>query len=102
MPPTRDSSRQFVGALRAAFPDFRYEILGQWQDGGTHVFYVEATGTMSGDFMGMPASGKAATWREAHIARVADSKLAEHWAVVDQLGMLQQLGFVPPMDAPPS
>jgi hypothetical protein len=29
-----------------------------------------------------------------HIVRVRDGKLVEHWAVVDELGMLQQLGFI--------
>jgi predicted ester cyclase len=26
---------------------------------------------------------------------MAGGKLVEHWAVIDQLGMLQQLGFAP-------
>jgi predicted ester cyclase len=99
-PPTRDSLREYVVALRAAFPDFRYEILGQWQDGDTHIGYIRASGTMTGDFMGMPASGKSATWDETHIGRYANGKLAEHWAVIDRLGMLQQLGFVPTPDQP--
>lgn len=53
-----------------------------------------ARGTMRGDFMGMPASGKTATWQEIHITRFADGKAVEHWAVVDQYSMLTQLGFV--------
>jgi predicted ester cyclase len=48
---------------------------------------------MKGDFLGMPASGKEATWSEIHIVRFADGKAVEHWGVVDQLGMLAQLGF---------
>jgi predicted ester cyclase len=99
VPPTIEGLRQFVSALRAAFPDFRYEILQQVDDGNTHVGYIRASGTMEGDFGGMPASGKSATWDEIHIGRIADGKLAEHWAVIDQLAMLTQLGFIPP---PPS
>ena len=57
---------------------------------------------MTGDFAGMPASGKYAAWNEVHIARVANGMLAEHWAVVDQLGMLQQLGFLPQPGAAPA
>ncbi len=53
---------------------------------------------MRGDFMGMKATGKSATWDAVHIARVRDGKVAEHWAVQDQLGMLQRLGLAP---APP-
>ncbi|MGZ4427004.1 MAG: ester cyclase [Nocardioidaceae bacterium] len=43
----------------------------------------------------MPPSGKQATWDSVHIGRVRDGKVTEHWVVQDQLGMLQQLGFVP-------
>jgi predicted ester cyclase len=50
---------------------------------------------MKGDFNGMPATGKRATWTEIHIGRVANGRVAEHWAVIDQLGMLVQLGIVP-------
>ena len=49
---------------------------------------------MKGDFMGIPATGKRATWSEIHIGRVANGRLAEHWALFDQLGMLVQLGIV--------
>lgn len=101
-PTNRDVLIQFVTGLRAAFPDFRYEILGQWQDGDMHIGWLRASGTMSGDFMGMPASGKSATWEETHIGRFAGGRLAEHWAVIDQLGMLTQLGFIPPMGGPPT
>ena len=98
--PTRDSLKQFVRDLLAAFPDFHYEIVGQWQDGDSHCGWIRASGTMTGDFLGMPASNKSATWDEVHIGRFADGKLAEHWAVLDQLGMLTQLGFIPPMGPP--
>ena len=50
---------------------------------------------MKGDFMGIPATGKSATWTEIHIGRGGDGRLTEHWSVIDQLGMLVQLGIVP-------
>jgi len=95
-PSGRESLKAFVTAVRAAFPDFKYEIVGQWQDGDTHLGLIRASGTMSGEFMGMPPSNKSASWDEVHIGRYADGKLVEHWAVIDQLGMLTQLGFVTP------
>jgi steroid delta-isomerase-like uncharacterized protein len=95
VPPGREGLRIIVQALRSAFPDFRYEILLQFQDGDHHIGMIRASGTMTGEFMGMPPSGKSASWDEVHIGRMADGKLLEHWAVIDQLGMLQQLGFAP-------
>lgn len=94
-PPGRDGLRMFVGALRQAFPDFSMTIVHQFQDGDMHTGHVRATGTMTGEMMGMPPSGKSATWDEIHIGRMADGKLVEHWGVIDRLSMLQQLGFMP-------
>ena len=96
-PPTREAVGMFVSALRAAFPDIRLEVLRQWQDGDMHIGWIRSHGTMTGEFMEMAASNTSATWEEIHIARFANGKIAEHWAVIDQLGMLTQLGFIPPM-----
>jgi len=85
----------FVSAVRAAFPDYHYTIDDEVTEGDTVVQRLTARGTMTGAFMGMPATGKSATWTEIHIARVANGKLAEHWSNTDQLGMLQQLGVIP-------
>jgi predicted ester cyclase len=87
--------KQFVTALRAAFPDFHYTMEEEIAEGDKVVQRVTAHGTMQGAFAGMPATGKHATWTEIHIARVAGGKLVEHWANIDQLGMLQQLGMIP-------
>jgi predicted ester cyclase len=94
VPPTADGQKTFVTMLRAAFPDLHYTIEDTVAEGDRLVQRNTAHGTMKGDFMGMPASGKEATWSEIHIVRFdADGKAVEHWGVVDQLGMLAQLGF---------
>jgi len=95
IPDGRDGPRAFISALREAFPDVTYSVLQQYQDGDTHIGYVRVTGTMRHPFAGMPATGTAATWDEIHIGRFRDGQLAEHWAVQDRLGMLQQLGLAP-------
>ena len=95
LPPTRDGFKQGAMALRTAFPDIRYTIEDTIESGDKIVHIVKGAGTMTGDFMGMPATGKRATWNEIHIGRVANGRLVEHWALADQLGMLVQLGIVP-------
>jgi predicted ester cyclase len=50
----------------------------------------------------VPPSGKHATWEAVRLSRFANGKVAEHWVVQDQLGMLQQLGFVPTSPADPA
>ncbi len=95
VPPTRDGLKQSLKALKTAFPDIHYTIEDAIMSGDQIVHRLSATGTMTGDYMGIPATGKRAAWTEIHIGRGVDGRLTEHWGVVDQLGMLVQLGVVP-------
>lgn len=95
MPPTRETAKQFFDMLVAAFPDFHYTVEFTVAEGDRVAQRLNASGTMQGEFLGMPPSGKQATWTETHVSRFADGKLVEHWASIDQAGMLQQLGFMP-------
>ncbi len=94
VPPTVQGSQVFMTAFRAAFPDLHYTVDDTIAEGDRVVQRLTGTGTMKGDFQGMPASKKSATWNEIHVTRFANGKVCEHWAVVDQLSMLAQLGFV--------
>jgi steroid delta-isomerase-like uncharacterized protein len=100
MPPGKEGLKAFMSAFRAAFPDLHYTTKDTIAEGDRVVSRAQATGTMKGDFMGMPASGKSATWEEIHITRFANGKAVEHWGVVDQVGMFMQLGFSQ-LPAPP-
>jgi steroid delta-isomerase-like uncharacterized protein len=96
-PAGREGWKQYIPAFRKAFPDLHYTIEQEIAEGDRVVLHVVGRGTMKGDFMGMPASGKQATWTEIHIFRLKDGKAVEHWHTIDQMGMLQQLGFIPAM-----
>ena len=93
--PTREGLKQSLMALKSAFPDVHYTIESSIACGDEVVHRLSATGTMTGAFMGIPATGKRAAWTEIHIGRGANGLLTEHWSIVDQLGMLVQLGIVP-------
>ena len=95
VPANREGTRQFLAVLRSAFPDFKYTLEDEIAEGDRVVHRLTGRGTMQGEFLGMPATGKQATWQEIHIGRFEDGKIAEHWATVDQMGMLQQLGLMP-------
>ena len=95
VPPTREGFKRSAIALKTAFPDLHYVIENTIESGDQIVHLLSASGTMKADFMGMPATGKHATWNEIHIGRVANGRLAEHWGLVDMLGLFVQLGIVP-------
>jgi predicted ester cyclase len=92
--PTREGLKAGAKGLRTAFPDLHYTIDDSIAYGDQIVHRLTATGTMTGEFMGVPPTGKRATWTEIHIGRGINGRLTEHWAVVDQLSMLVQLGIV--------
>ena len=95
VPPTREGVKMLLDAFRAAFPDLHYHVDDEIAEGDKVVQYVTGHGTMKGDFQGIKATGKEGTWKEMHIVRFEGGKVAEHWQVVDQLGMLVSLGVMP-------
>ena len=99
MPSGKEGLKLLVKALRSAFPDLNLTLDLEIADGDLVVNRVISSGTMKGEFAGMPPSGKKATWEAIHITRVKGDKIVEHWGVQDQLGMLQQLGFIPTPEA---
>src|SRR5947209_19045224 len=63
----------FVTMLREAFPDLHYTLDDAIAEGDKVVGRVTVTGTNTGPFMGMPATGKRATWTEIHVGRMVRS-----------------------------
>jgi len=96
IPPTKDGVVQYFRMMLAAFPDMRMEVEDVIASGDKAVARLRVTGTNKGDFMGMPATGKSASVKLIDITRFGDDGLArEHWGVVDNLSLMQQLGVIP-------
>ena len=96
LPQTLEGTKKFFAGFLAAFPDLKYKIEDTIAEGDYVAQRATGTGTMKGPMQGMPPSNKRATWEEIHILRFANGKVVEHWANVDQLKMLTDLGFVQP------
>ncbi len=88
-----------VGAIVGSFrPRFTLNELVAEAD--TVVAYWTNTGTHQGEFMGIPPSGRTVTISGVDIHRLRGGRMAEHWHVIEQLQMLQQLGAIPAPSAP--
>ena len=95
-PPTKEGVKAFFKAYVVAFPDLRMDAEDVIVSGDKVVARFRATGTNSGEFMGMPATGKSVNVQGIDIIRFNDDgKAAEHWGVFDAMAMMQQLGVVP-------
>ena len=95
IPAGREGIKAMASALRKGFPDVTYKDDHQIAEGDFVASYVTVSGTHKGEIFGMAPTGKRATWAEAHFVKLVNGKLTEHWGVMDQLGMLRQLGLAP-------
>ena len=94
--PTKDGVKAFFRMYLAAFPDLRMDPVDVLPSGDKVVARVKATGTNTGEFIGMPATGKSVDVQLIDIMRFGDDGLVhEHWGVFDAMAMMQQLGVVP-------
>jgi len=81
-----------VGMLRAAMPDLRAEFTTLLADGDLVLGWFSQSGTQTNELLGVPASGKKATWGQIIIARFAGGQIVQTWSNEDVLGLMQQLG----------
>lgn len=89
--------RKPVSLMREGFPDIHFTVLDMIAEGDLVVHRWEATGTHLGEFMGIPPTGKKVVMTGIVLSRIEEGKIIEDWAHSDRLGLLQQLGLIPPM-----
>lgn len=77
--------------LIGAFPDFRVEIEGTVAEGDEVVVRWKATGTHTGDSLGMPATGRRMTFCGMTWIRYANGKMMEGRDSWNVGGLMEQL-----------
>ena len=92
----RDAWKGLMSGYFAAFPDWHETIEDLIAEGDRVTVRVASGGTHRRDFMGIPASGKQVASTGIVILRLADNRLVEEWGEFDTIGLLQQLGALPP------
>ena len=91
------SIKQSVMETRAALPDVHFTIDHLIAEGDLVVGAFTIRGTHQGDLEGIPATGKEVAFSAVDIWRFEDGKIVERClASVDRLGLMQQLGIIPP------
>ncbi len=73
-------------------------LLAKIAEGDRIVKRWTVTGTHQGELMGLPASGKQATWTGMTIYRFVEGEIMESWWAYDALGMMQQITASPGQD----
>jgi len=74
-------------------PDYHTHIEDLIAEGDKVVARVTITGTHTGDFYGIPPTGKHINVSGIYIVRIAGGKIVEHWGEENGVTVLKQLGF---------
>lgn len=94
------SIREWLRVVRGALPDLTYEINAIYAEDDKVAFRYNVRGTHEGDFQGIPPTNASVDLTGHQIMRLENGKIVEAWGVWDTLGLLQQLGIVPPFGPP--
>lgn len=94
-----EANKQFITGMRQAFTDVRMDWDETVTEGNTiaHRFTIHMKHTGQYPAIPVPPTGKEVVITGAAFLHVRDGKIVEVFQYGDWLGMLQQLGAVPPM-----
>lgn len=87
-------AKDMMALIRTSMPDFRQEWLHASTTGDRTYVHFHMTGTNTGPWADMPATGKAMDVMGVDVVRFADGKMVEHWGYMEEMKMMQQLGMM--------
>jgi len=91
----REGGKVYLFGFLEAFQDCQFTIDDMVAEGDQVVTKKTFRGTHTGEFAGIPATGKKVELQFVDIMRVRDGRIVEHWLSMDQLSFMQQLGVIP-------
>lgn len=93
MPPGLQGAITVHQTTLLGMPDYHTTIEDLIAEGDKVVARVTMTGTHTGDFWGIPPTGREVNLTAIYIVRIADGKIVEHWGEENGVTVLRELGF---------
>jgi steroid delta-isomerase-like uncharacterized protein len=93
--PGLDGLKGILRAMRAGFPDIVFSIQEQITEHDKVASRFEWTGTHSGEFLGIPATGRPVRVWGIVIDRLEDGRIKDTRIIMDTVGLMGQLGVLP-------
>lgn len=97
--PGLEGLKDVLRGMRAAFPDMHWTVQEQIAEGDKVLSRFEWTGTHRGTFLGVPATGRPVTVWGMVMDRFEGGRIKDTRIIMDTLGLMTQLGVVPPPKA---
>jgi steroid delta-isomerase-like uncharacterized protein len=92
----REGLKAVLSQMQTAFPDMRWVVDEMVAEDDKVVSRFHWTGTHKGNFLGIPATSRSVTVNGVVIDRLESGKMADSRILMDTLGLMQQLGVIPP------
>jgi len=86
---------QLHDALLPAFPDMELPLHDLVAEGEKVLVRLTIHATHTGPFGELEATGRRIEVPVLDLFQIQDDRLVEHWALLDNLGMMRQLGALP-------
>lgn len=96
LPTSRMGLKQMIANLRSAFPDLHCIVDDEIGEGDKIAARWTLRGTHKGAYFGNQPTGRPVAVQGFIFARTAHGQVVENWIQIDQMGLLQQLGVIPP------
>lgn len=87
---------QILAIMRSAFSDVQWRIERLVIEGDTVAARFELTGTHDGDFLGSAPTGRPVAVHASNFYRFADGLIVDEVGQPDLMGLLGQIGALPP------
>jgi predicted ester cyclase len=87
--------KEHILAAEAAFPLYWIDVAEVVAEGDLVSMRGQMKGVHQGDFMGIPPTGRAVDVPVFVTYRIAGGKIVDHWMLLDNLALMQQLGIIP-------
>jgi steroid delta-isomerase-like uncharacterized protein len=92
----REGFKGYVMAWRDGFPDIHCDVDDLIEEGDRIAWSVRARGTHTGEFNGIPATGRSVDFESLNIGEFRDGRAIRHTVLMNDIAMLTQLGLMQP------
>ena len=92
---TDQSLKEHIAGAEQAFPGYELQADQMLAEDDLVSLIGRLRGTHAGPLMGIPPTGKSFEVPIHITYRVEGDKIVDHWMLVDNAGIMQQLGLVP-------
>ena len=99
---SRTATKKYYESLRNSFSDLQLQVhenIGVLAENDMVALRTIITGTHTGDYAGVTATGRQIQTSASHFFRVRDDQLVEQWQVLDTYRILVKIGRIPGVGA---